>query len=362
MVSIGLERRNFPVFKRSNLHTMQALLLIPGDGGQFHFGESGLDDSSDLLHSDTMFSALATIYEYALGGAAALIELVFSGKLSFSSGLYALLKEDSEKPPLLFLPKPVVTYTATDDRKHHKSLRYISLGVLELFSHHFYAEDLTCDLDLAALPSIGNEFVCLADELDGAPEAFASHSFRRFATSPKVKVHTVPDDLDRLYYETTLQFHSFAVAGKRYQGAYCVLFDADRLSQEERREFLAAVRIIADEGIGGQRSSGKGQFRQVREVTLDIPSSGNASAYLGLSVLSPADSAEFGALKRYELFVRGGGSLGWRGEREEHRKQARFVREGAVMSRTIGGRLVDLSPEVGPDTICRNGRNFAISI
>lgn len=341
---------------------MQALLLIPGDGGQFHFGESGLDDSSDLLHSDTLFSALANIYEYAFGGAKQFIELVGSGKLSFSSGLYALLKNGSDKPLALFVPKPVVTWSATDDRKRYKNLKYFSLGVLAEFSKQFNAQKLASSLDLANLATIGNEFVCLHGELEGAPDDFASRSFRRFTTSPKVKVHTTPDDLDRLYYETTVQFHSFSVAGARYEGAYCVLFDAEGLNAEERREFLAAVLIMADEGVGGQRSSGKGQFREVREVQIDLPDPADATAYLGLSVLSPADADEFRALERYELFVRGGGSLGWRGESEQHRKQARFVREGAVMIRTIGGRLVDLSPEVGPDTICRNGRNFAISI
>ena len=340
---------------------MQALLLIPGDGGQFHFGERGLDDSSDLLHSDTLFSALANIYEYALGGAARLIDLVGSGKLSFSSGLYALLKDGSDKP-LLFVPKPVVTYTVADDRKRYKSLKYFSLGALAEFSKHFDAHQLTSRLELANLHSIGNEFVCLADDLDGAPEAFASHSFRRFTTSPKVKVHTTPDDLDRLYYETTVQFLSFFVAGARYEGAYCVLFNADRLNAKEQREFLAAMRIVADEGVGGQRSSGKGHFREVREVQIDVPSPEHVAAYLGLSVFSPADGDEFRALERYELFVRGGGSLGWRGEGEKHRKQARFVREGAIMSRQISGKIVDLSPDTEPNSIKRNGRNFAISI
>ncbi|NTW63607.1 MAG: type III-A CRISPR-associated RAMP protein Csm4 [Chlorobiaceae bacterium] len=342
---------------------MQALLLIPGDNRQFHFGESGLGDSSDLLHSDTLFSALATIYEYALGGAERLIELVGSGRLSFSSGLYALLKETSDKPPLLFVPKPLVTYTSTDDRKRNKSLKYFSLGALAEFSQHFNAEKLECDLDLTDLPSIGNDFVCLPEELDDDQEAFAQCSFRGFTTSPKVKVHTTVEDNDRLYYETTVQFHSFSVASVEYEGAYCVLFDADRLNPEERREFLAAVRIMADEGVGGQRSSGNGQFRAVREVTIPVPGSSDASCYLGLSVLSPADSAEFDALERYELFVRGGGSLGLRGESEQHRKQARFIREGSVMNRNISGRIVDLSPtDAVAGLIVRNGRNFFIPI
>ncbi len=119
---------------------------------------------------------------------------------------------------------------------------------------------------------------------------------------------------------------------------------------------------MADEGVGGQRSSGKGQFRDVREVTITLPLPEDASRYLGLSVISPADSSEFETLDRYELFVRGGGSLGWRGEGEKHRKQARFVREGAVMSRNIRGSVVDLSPDTETGSIKRNRRNFAIPI
>ncbi|NTU52815.1 MAG: type III-A CRISPR-associated RAMP protein Csm4 [Chlorobiaceae bacterium] len=339
---------------------MQALLLIPGDGGQFHFGETGLDDSSDLLHSDTLFSALANIYEYALSGAKTFIDLAESGRLMFSSGLYALLKQGELS--LLFVPKPVVAYSKTDDRKRYKSLKYFSLKVLEQFSLHFNAEKLESELDFAAFPSIGNEFLYLADELGGTQDEFTSRSFRRLTTSPKVKVHTTLEDNDRLYHETTVQFHSFSVAGVEYEGAYCVLYEADGLSPSERQEFLAAVRIMADEGVGGQRSSGKGQFRQVREVTVSLPCQTDASKYLGLSVLSPADAGEFDALNRYELFVRGGGSIGWRGESEKHRKQARFIREGCVMSHNISGRVVDLSPETKTGSIKRNGRNFAIPI
>jgi len=339
---------------------MQALLLIPGGGAQFHFGETGLDDSSDLLHSDTLFSALANIYEYALSGAEIFIDLVESGRLSFSSGMYALLKQGELLQ--LFVPKPVVTYSKTDDLKLHKSMKYFSLGVFEEFRKSFKPQKLESELDLNFYSSIGNEFLCLADELGGMPEEFKNRSFRRFTTSPKVKVHTTVEDNDRLYHETTVQFHTFSAAGEEYEGAYCVLFDADVLTAEERQEFLAAVRIMADEGVGGQRSSGKGQFREVREVMIPIPPPAEASVYLGLSVLSPADASEFEALERYEMFVRGGGSLGLRGEGEKHRKQARFVREGAVMNRNISGRVVDLSPDAESGSVKRNGRNFAIPI
>lgn len=338
---------------------MQAILLIPANGSQFHLGETGLDDSSDLLHSDTLFSALANVYALALSGADTFIDLVKKGKLSFSSGLYAMLKKDSNETPLLFLPKPTVTYSKVEDRKRYKNIKYFSLGVWDEFRDSFDAETFASGLDFSAKSAVGNEFLCLDGELDPDPEAFRHCSFRGFTTSPKVKVHTTLPE-DRLYHETTVQFNSFAVDGQEYEGAYCVLFRHD-LTDEQYREFLAALRIMADEGIGGQRSSGKGQFREVHEVTIDILDEESASAYLGLSIVSPADGGEFDALERYVMFVRGGGSLGWRGDSEKHRKQARFVKEGALLKENIAGQLVDVSPEADR-SILRNGRNFAIPI
>lgn len=339
---------------------MQAILLIPGNGSQFHLGETGLDDSSDLLHSDTLFSALANVYECALSRAKTFIDLIENGQLSFSSGLYAMLKKDSLEPPLLFLPKPTVTYSRVKDRKRYKRVKYFSIGVWEEFRNSFDAETFESDLDFSAKPSVGNEFMCLDGEIGPDPGAFQQCSFRGFMTSPKVKVHTTLPE-DRLYHETTVQFNSFVAAGQEYEGAYCVLFE-HQLTDEQYREFLAALRIMADEGVGGQRTSGKGQFREVREVNIDIPSPEEASAYLGLSIVSPADGSEFDALERYELFVRGGGSLGFSSDKEKHRKQARFVREGAVMSRNIAGTIPDVSPDTANNPVLRNGRNFAIPI
>lgn len=356
---------------------MQAILLIPGTGSQFHLGETGLDDSSDLLHSDTLFSALANVYEFALSGARTFIDLVGNGKLSFSSGLYAMLKKNSQEPPLLFLPKPTVTYRNVEDRKRYKSIKYFSLGVWEKFRSTFNAVSFVSELEFVdpKLFTIGNEFICFEKELGPCPEAFKNHSFRGFATSPKVKVHTTLTE-DRLYHETAVQFNSFFVCDQEYEGAYCVLLRSD-LTCEQYRELLAAFRIMADEGVGGQRSSGKGQFREVREVTIEIPCSGEATSYLGLSIISPADYNEFKAMEKYELFIRGGGSLGMRGNSEEHRKQARFVKEGALLRREIKGRIVDVSPDKLSDTcdtiqsnvtqveespILRNGKNFAIPI
>lgn len=334
-------------------------MLIPESGAHFHLGERELDDTSDILHADTLFSALANVYEMALSGADTLIGLMNSGKLRFSSGFYAV---KFDKRSIFFLPKPPVEYQSPDARKKLKKVRYISLGVWKRFLNTFDYQNLqkpSCSLDLLSFPLIGGEFVYTEEELAGV-EQLDNKVFRSIQTAPKVKVHTTDDD-DRLYHETTVQFTPILLENGYIQGSFYLFFE-HTLAPDELKEFLAAIRILADEGIGGQRSSGRGQFASVELVDVDLPSITHPVLYLGLSLISLTSDAEFHqGLLDYELVQRGGGSLGKKGIEEKHRRQARFVREGALLRQNIQGRFVDVSPEQN-GIILRNGFNFAIPI
>ncbi len=338
---------------------MQAILLIPENGAQFHLGERELDDTSDILHADTLFSALANVYEMALSGAKTLINLMNAGKVRFSSGFYAV---QFDKRTIFFLPKPPFDYSGVDDRKRLKKVRYISTGVWKRLLSTFDYQNLlnpSCSLDLLTLPSIGGEFVYTDEELAGV-EQLDNKVFRSTQTAPKVKVHTTDDD-DRLYHETTVQFSPIRLENGDIRGMF-YLFLEHTLAPDELKEFMAALRIMADEGIGGQRSSGRGQFASVELVDVDLPSISHPALYLGLSLISTASDTEFhDDLLGYELILRGGGSLGKMGIAEEHRQQARFVREGALLRQDITGQFVDVSPKKN-GTILRNGFNFAIPI
>lgn len=339
---------------------MQAILLIPENGAQFHLGERELDDTSDILHADTLFSALANVYEMALSGADTLIGLMKTGRLRFSSGFYAV---EYHSQSILFLPKPPVEYQGINVRKKLKKIRYLSVGVWKRFLESFdyqHPEYLVCSLDLLSFPSIGGEFVYTEEELAGVEEQLDNKVFRSTQTVPKVKVHTT-DQEDCLYHETTVQFTPIQLEKGYISGAFYVFLEHS-LAFDELEEFMAAMRIMADEGVGGQRSSGRGQFASVELVDVDVPSCQNPLFYLGLSLISPANNDEFhNGLHSYELMLRGGGSLGKMGKAEEHRRQARFVREGALLLQNIQGKFVDVSPEQN-GTILRNGFNFAIPI
>ncbi len=335
---------------------MNAILLYPKDYAQFRLGEGSLDETGELLHSDTLFSALANIYALAFEKADTFVQFVETGKLKFSSGLFGL-ELVKEQKKIFFVPKPELNYQ-TDDRKKIKRVKYVSLGALKIISSMMNPKTLSTDINIEAFYDIGGNF--LLDSKERAGNNLKSESFLHIQTSPKVCVRKEVKE-DNFYHESNLQFLPIQSDKGEIlaRGFFYVLFEHS-LSESELQEFQAAVRILADEGIGGSRSTGCGQLDKVSFDEIDIAASG--SLYLGLSLVSPKTDSEFKAAMQYNLVIRGGGSIGIYGDNKQHRKRARFIREGAIFNATVEGKLVDISPDENllPHKILRNGINFSI--
>ncbi|MCS7012023.1 MAG: type III-A CRISPR-associated RAMP protein Csm4 [Chloroherpetonaceae bacterium] len=352
---------------------MKALLLLPKPYSQFHFGETGLDETSEILHSDTLFSALANIYEIALSGAEKFINLVNEGKVLFSSGFYVLILGTHK---IFFLPKPMCQLAVRDFTQHkkEKKIQYLSFGVYSevlksievqrVRDMTFLASSLSL-LDKGRIAIIGGKFACLKEELAGL-ECEEEACFCQKVEMQKVKVHTTEQEA-KLYMETNVQF--LPIIGRNgvtaKGGFYVLLRISEEMGENDEKELLTAFRILADEGIGGERSSGCGQFEYVEETLLeDFPKAKSSSPeyYLGLSLISPNGKEEFASAMQYEILLRGGGTIGKFGDSEQHRKRVRLIAEGAVFKGDVKGRLVDVSPDSGNPKIYRNGKAFTVPI
>ncbi|MFQ3599597.1 MAG: type III-A CRISPR-associated RAMP protein Csm4 [Chloroherpetonaceae bacterium] len=333
---------------------MNAILLYPKNYAQFRLGEGSLDESGDMLHSDTLFSALANIYALAFEKADEFIQLVETGKLRFSSGLFGL-EFVKEKKRIYFVPKPELNYeTEKQERKQIKKIQFVSLGVLKEFAKR---NNDTIELNVKDYVIIGGKFLTSKEEVASDLE---NKKFISIQTAPKVFVRKEVKE-DAFYHESNLQFLPIQSSDGETiaKGFFYVLFEHS-LSETELQEFQAAVRLLADEGIGGSRSTGCGHIEEVRFEEIAIENSGQS--YLGLSLVSPNNDAEFKSAEQYDLLMRGGGSMGEYGNYKKHRKRARFIREGAVYNSPIQGKLVDVSPDENalPHKILRNGINFSI--
>ena len=352
---------------------MQALVLKCRSGVRFHFGETSLLDTSEILHADTLFSALANTYATAYDAAEEWVGHVREGRIRFTSGLpCAALSWRPE--PVFFVPRPPLRYTAADDdpsaAKRLRYVRYVSTGVLAEIRAHLQpapSRDAVpaCTLDLLALPRIGGGYACTDAELAPVPARTLSvEPLYSIQTLPRVQVRTATVE-DNFYHAAGVAPATLDLPdGQSIRGHFYVLVEHS-LDEAAWQRFLACVRLLADEGIGGERTAGYGWFDEVKEVSAPhLAASGSEPLSLSLSPVIPADDEEFARAIRYDLFVRGGGSLGERGDPDMHRRRVRMLREGALFRGSVRGRLVDVSPKVNPfpHPLLRSGINFSLSL
>jgi len=129
------------------------------------------------------------------------------------------------------------------------------------------------------------------------------------------------------------------------------LFFLFKFQKEEfRPKFEAAIRLLADEGIGGDRSSGKGLFEKPLFEEIEIETPTDATGVVSLSLYYPKDKSELTGIKNafYDLIERKGyifspycSSL--------RRRSIRMFVEGSVFPHPpekIVGTLVSVEPEV----------------
>lgn len=120
----------------------------------------------------------------------------------------------------------------------------------------------------------------------------------------------------------------------------------------------AALRLLADEGLGTDRSVGYGYFEWVggEPKPIDLPAPTQANAWLNLGLLCPEDDAQSGvdwASSAFDLEKRGGyitetsvmGARAWR------KRTVWMLREGSVLCPSLAGyqpkgRCHNLQPEI----------------
>jgi CRISPR type III-A-associated RAMP protein Csm4 len=147
-------------------------------------------------------------------------------------------------------------------------------------------------------------------------------------------------------------------------------FAGDAAAEQWRGGLEGACRLLADTGIGGERSSGwgKAEMPVFEEVDLVSRFSGSAKpnndgelAYWLLSLFSPA-SGEAVDWRRgnYNIVVRNGRMQG----SGALKKWSRMVSEGSVLigAEAPRGTILDVAPEGSPHPAYRNGTALAIPI
>ncbi len=303
-----------------------------------HLGERGIgmEEAGEVLHSDTLFSALCWAITQ-VGGTGLLEEW---------------LEAFRGRPPLLissafpwagavrFFPRPMVRlgWAASTDPPRAglgKRLKKVVHVSESLFQRLLEGGDLESELVRENLLP-GGMWIATA-EREKLPPGLGS-----VWTSPGPVPHVA---LDRSSAASSL----YHVGEVRY-APDCGLWFAVRWRDTGWRGLLErALSYLGEAGVGGERSAGRGQFRLAGREPLSLP---DPSPPVGRAVtLSPyhptRQEVDAGVLEgaSYRLAMRRGWISSGAGQGLRS-KAVRMLAEGSVVgSRTDLGDLVDVTPE-----------------
>lgn len=320
-----------------------------------HLGERGIgmEESGETVPSDTLFSALCW----------AVREVEGSGWLedwlvAFRSG----------RPPLLltsafpfagdvrFYPRPMLPARGVSDAgapgtspgKRLKGVTHVSEG---LFRRWVAGESLAAEMDE------GN-FLPGGLWISGAE----SKALPTGISAP----WSGPDPVARVALDRRSNASSLYQVGEVRYREGCGLWFGVRWRDDGWRDLLvAALNCLAEAGIGGERSSGRGQFRWDSHEGSSFSSAPSSARNVTLSLYHPTrEEVDGGRLGEayYRLRVR----RGWVGSAEGQGlrgKAVRMLAEGSVIYGGDAGDLVDVTPEgFAAHRVYRYGLAFPIAV
>lgn len=300
-------------------------------------GREDYDVTEKLLHADTLQSALFVTALQLYGQDIANLEFFKSFQVSSA---FPFFKNT------YFLPKPHADLDLFDslndeDRKKAKKVGYLTLddfekviaGIKLKFNEKKVAN--------------GNVYYT-EDAIEIQSEVYQHVMIPRLA-----ETDATPFYMDRMYFgEGT--------------GFYFILQMND---QAQKQKILAALEVLAENGLGTDRNVGNGNFEfEFLEKGFQCNIPDNANYQYNLALYCPKDKEELPDLNKsyYTLFKRGG----WIASPEDEsdasfrKKSIYMFGEGSVFPQTaksLEGKIVELQPNaMQKHKIWRDGRAFFI--
>lgn len=299
-----------------------------------HFGELGIgiEETSERVRSDTLFSAWITGYVRLFGGKAVkelLDKFLAEPEPPFrlSSTFIYRIQNGHET---FYLPHPKRfphKYPVGDDMefsKEYKKLNYLPLDIWKRWyqSQQGFAKD---DLESDNLASYKDAY-----KIDKVPKVSIDRTTR--ATN---------------FYHTG--FVQFRWEEKNKSGLYFLLM-MPKADPELEADLKAVLKFLGEEGIGGERSSGAGRFEvtsweNLPKVWKDVVEApGDMYSLISTFWDSPLDNALLENAS-YELQERGGWITSPSSGRKKRRKSVQMFIEGSVFPVIPQGKLADVTPD-----------------
>lgn len=314
-------------------------------GAPFHMGtkETILEDTSEYIHSDTLFSAICNAYRllYGKDKLEDLLNLYINNTPPFLlSSAFPYIGGNSDV--LLFpLPKSVDLGKYVEDRKKYKKV--------ELISKSIFLKIIAGEIDKIVI----NDCQLIQDNrvlITGLENI--GKGDKKIWTSreiPRVAIDSITN--------STNIYHVGEVVYSAGCGLYFLI---DFKNPEFIEKVKSAIRVLGDEGIGGERTYGKGLFKvkNFELIKFDITSNNN---FVTLSLYYPGQEELNDLNGDYDLVKRGGWIYSIDGI-SMRRKTVRMFVEGSVFKKPSEsyGKLISVTPLKCLYNVYRYGYAFPI--
>ncbi|OKH53494.1 type III-A CRISPR-associated RAMP protein Csm4 [Calothrix sp. HK-06] len=343
------------------------LIKLDFERSPAHFGELGIgmEETSERVYSDTLFSALMTTWAKMYGKDS--IEMLLRRFLDKSPPARissTFIYQQHPEGTTYYLPRPLgfpINYPVGDDLEFFKTYKKLSFLPLKVWQR-WYQQSGFSGADAQELiertetkDSKGN--LALAKTFDYKK----THYIERH---PKIAVDRVTQATN-FYHTGYVQFESET----NRSGLYFLL----NLTSEDKRlenELHACLHLLGEEGLGGERSSGVGRFKvdwqPLPSEWKPVVNYTSSKHHCLMSLFWDDDKSKLAELiaedSAYQIRERGGWISSFSGE-QLRRQFIRMFVEGSVLSAEPQGKLADVTPSLfKKHRIYRSGIGLSIPI
>lgn len=337
--------------------------------GTAHFGELGIgiEETSERVRSDTLFSALIAVYA-RMFGSQAVAELLeqFGNRQNqppFCISSTFLYQQAGDKVTY-YLPKPLrfpCNYP-DDDLKFFKTYKKLTYLPLEIWQRWYQGQGFADSEELETYTKEGKSQGNLYRE-----RAFSYGTCYKKRPLPKVAIDRVTRSTN-FYHTGIVQFQQDS---QSHSGLY-FLIQFPSANKTLEHQLQAVLKWLGDEGLGGERSSGTGQFKakwdSLSPTWQEVVDFKGNSCYTLMSLFWTNDEQKLKETiadenASYEIIERGGWVSSSPSGYQLRRKSIRMFAEGSVFSSEPIGKLADVTPlGFTSHPIYRSGISLSLSI
>lgn len=322
---------------------MDVLLYKLRFTGAVHFGDTGVDleNVQEIIHSDTIFSALINVINiyYGIKEAGDWIERFINDPPFLLSSLFVYYKDS------YFLPKPLDDSSVPDEIKVEKGK--VLKGLKWLEREDFLKWKKLTPEDLEIIEKNKSKY----------KEAFVKE------IRPRVT-------LDRITQQSSI-YHCGYIYFRKDAGLYGLVAFRDSSLVEKFKRLLL---LLGQTGLGGERTYGCGRFEVTFDEKLDEAFRSilqeDSDRYVLLSLYHPAENERenlVSSLLSYDIVRKKGWITSGRYALPLKRKSVGFITEGSVVKAPVKGCLVNVTPEYAPSdtlshSVYRYGYAFTVPL